>query len=160
MCSSSRAQRTSLAEGEHHRDAKHRLRSAHHVPRSGTHRSKKGFCHSDKSPFLMEAPPRFGLGHKGFADLCLTTWLWRRIWSGLRVSVSALDTPRSVADLGIHRIPIQHRSPSRPSVLLKEDYWEFHSREKWSGLRVSNPPPRPWQGRALPNELNPQNFSG
>ena len=27
---------------------------------------------------------------------------------------------------------------------------------KWSGLRGSNPPPRPWQGRALPNELNPQ----
>ena len=26
----------------------------------------------------MEAPPRFELGHKGFADLCLTTWLWRR----------------------------------------------------------------------------------
>gem|GEM_PF-3069767 len=27
----------------------------------------------------MEAPPRFELGHRGFADLCLTTWLWRRI---------------------------------------------------------------------------------
>ena len=27
---------------------------------------------------------------------------------------------------------------------------------KWSGLRGSNPPPRPWQGRALPNELNPR----
>ena len=27
---------------------------------------------------------------------------------------------------------------------------------RWSGLRGSNPPPRPWQGRALPNELNPQ----
>ena len=27
---------------------------------------------------------------------------------------------------------------------------------EWSGLRGSNPPPRPWQGRALPNELNPQ----
>ena len=27
----------------------------------------------------LEAPPRFELGHKGFADLCLTTWLWRRI---------------------------------------------------------------------------------
>ena len=27
--------------------------------------------------------------------------------------------------------------------------------KKWSGLRGSNPPPRPWQGRALPNELNP-----
>ena len=25
----------------------------------------------------MEAPPRFELGNKGFADLCLTTWLWR-----------------------------------------------------------------------------------
>ena len=25
----------------------------------------------------MEAPPRFELGHKGFADLGLTTWLWR-----------------------------------------------------------------------------------
>ena len=28
----------------------------------------------------------------------------------------------------------------------------------WSGLRGSNPPPRPWQGRALPNELNPRSF--
>ena len=26
----------------------------------------------------------------------------------------------------------------------------------WSGLRGSNPPPSPWQGDALPNELNPQ----
>ena len=26
----------------------------------------------------------------------------------------------------------------------------------WSGLRGSNPPPPPWQGGALPNELNPQ----
>ena len=29
----------------------------------------------------------------------------------------------------------------------------------WSGLRGSNPPPSPWQGDALPNELNPH-FSG
>ena len=29
------------------------------------------------------------------------------------------------------------------------------ARDGWSGLRGSNPPPRPWQGRALPNELNP-----
>ena len=26
----------------------------------------------------MEAPPRFELGNRGFADLCLTTWLCRR----------------------------------------------------------------------------------
>ena len=24
----------------------------------------------------MEAPPRIELGNKGFADLCLTAWLW------------------------------------------------------------------------------------
>ena len=29
----------------------------------------------------------------------------------------------------------------------------------WSGLRGSNPPPPPWQGGALPNELNPQVFN-
>ena len=28
--------------------------------------------------------------------------------------------------------------------------------KKWSGLRGSNPPPPPWQGGALPNELNPR----
>ena len=27
--------------------------------------------------FFLEAPPRFELGREGFADLCLTTWLWR-----------------------------------------------------------------------------------
>ena len=26
----------------------------------------------------------------------------------------------------------------------------------WSGLRGSNPPPSPWQGDALPNELSPR----
>ncbi len=28
---------------------------------------------------FMEAPPRFELGNRSFADSCLTTWLWRRI---------------------------------------------------------------------------------
>ena len=28
----------------------------------------------------------------------------------------------------------------------------------WSGLRGSNPPPPPWQGGALPNELNPRKW--
>ena len=30
--------------------------------------------------FSLEAPPRFELGDKGFADPCLTTWLWRRFF--------------------------------------------------------------------------------
>ena len=65
--------------------------------------------------FFMEAPPRIELGNEGFADLCLTAWLWRQRKIG-------------------------HEGFSCPT---------------WSGLRGSNPPPRPWQGRALPNELNP-----
>ncbi len=27
----------------------------------------------------MKAPPGIGPGNKGFADLCLTAWLWRRM---------------------------------------------------------------------------------
>ena len=30
----------------------------------------------------MEAPPRFELGHRSFADFCLTTWLWRHYGGG------------------------------------------------------------------------------
>ena len=59
---------------------------------------------------------------------------------------SRLDAARSVAGLICHRHIIQHRSPSSRGSSLPE----------WSGLRGSNPPPQPWQGRALPNELNPQ----
>ena len=40
----------------------------------------KGSSHNESyESFLLEAPPRFELGNKGFADLCLTTWLWRHI---------------------------------------------------------------------------------
>ncbi len=63
---------------------------------------------------FLEAPPGIGPGNKGFADLCLTAWLWRRMRTKICAQI-----------------------------------------KKWSGLRGSNPPPRPWQGRALPNELNP-----
>ena len=28
--------------------------------------------------FFLEAPPGIGPGNKGFADLCLTAWLWCR----------------------------------------------------------------------------------
>ena len=29
--------------------------------------------------FGLEVPPGFGPGNEGFADLCLTTWLWHQI---------------------------------------------------------------------------------
>ena len=32
-----------------------------------------------RTDFRLEAPPGFEPGRKGFADLCLTTWLWCHI---------------------------------------------------------------------------------
>ena len=37
---------------------------------------------------VLEAPPGIGPGNKGFADLCLTAWLWRRIRNGNIISRS------------------------------------------------------------------------
>ena len=39
----------------------------------------------------LEAPPRFELGHKGFAGLCLTTWLWCREKNGHNVEYKVPD---------------------------------------------------------------------
>ncbi len=38
---------------------------------------RKNRSHCER--FNLEAPPRFELGHKAFAELCLTTWLWCRL---------------------------------------------------------------------------------
>ena len=50
-----------------------------------------------RTVFFLEAPPGFEPGHRDFADLCLTTWLWRRThWIKLRSqfnSVSAVLHP-------------------------------------------------------------------
>ena len=39
---------------------------------------KKARGRAAARPHILEAPPRFELGHQDFADPCLTTWLWRR----------------------------------------------------------------------------------
>ena len=41
------------------------------------------------------------------------------------------------------------KKEKRENLSLPSSYY-------WSGLRGSNPPPQPWQGCALPNELNPR----
>ena len=69
-------------------------------------------------------------GDEGFADLCLTAWLWRRMVQGRGI-------PAQLLKIGYENLPFRTRF--------------------WSGLRGSNPPPPPWQGGALPNELNPRN---
>ena len=55
----------------------------------GKHHSKNALLSTDKGAFLLEAPPGFEPGDRAFAELCLTAWLWRRIyWSGKRDSNS------------------------------------------------------------------------
>ena len=44
-----------------------------------------------------------------------------------------------------------------PTAAWIKKYTLFRVCIFWSGLRGSNPPPPPWQGGALPNELNPHN---
>ena len=61
---------------------------------------------------LMEAPPGFEPGNKGFADLCLATWLWRRINKkrGLRflpVFIGAEDEIRT-RDVHLGKVTLYH----------------------------------------------------
>ena len=56
---------------------------------SKTKKHVKPLIYKHFTRFLLEAPPRLELGNKDFADLRLTTWLWRRKkWSGRRGSDS------------------------------------------------------------------------
>ena len=50
-------------------------------------------------PFV-EAPPRFELGRKGFADLCLTAWLWCQMERETRFELAtfALARQRSTTE--------------------------------------------------------------
>ena len=90
-------------------------------------------------------------GDRGVADLCLTAWLWRRIQLGKgegdlpRFRISALGAGKSS--------PVSENS----GLGLNEKWARKLRAHEWSGLRGSNPPPPPWQGGALPNELNPRN---
>ena len=42
--------------------------------------AKRGYFKCSVVCCDVEAPPRFELGNKAFAELCLTSWLWRRIY--------------------------------------------------------------------------------
>ena len=103
---------------------------------------------------FLEAPPRFELGNKAFAELCLTTWLWRRIftclnlmikdaiicvfyhiWSGRRDSNSRRSPWQGDA------LPLSH---SRTSIFLKEN---------WCLRAESNHRHGDFQSPALPTEL-------
>ena len=88
-------------------------------------------------------------------------------WSGRRGSNSLPGIPRMA--VAIRRSPaspldltcfaqVEAATSSLPAVSFQKrkshpDGWDFLF---WSGRRGSNSLPRPWQGRALPDELRPQ----
>ena len=84
-------------------------------------------------------------------------------WSGLRGSlrllrrlhalVGAKGSTGAFCFRALRALP-PFRAPSTSWNTTKAPVWVLLL--YWSGLRGSNPPPPPWQGGALPNELNPR----
>ena len=63
----------------------------------------------------MEAAPRFELGNKGFAVLCLTTWLCRHFLerkTGFEPATFALARRRSTTEPLPHRFTLNHNGAS------------------------------------------------
>ena len=118
----------------------------------------------------MEAPPGFGPGHKGFADLGLTTWLWcrngnksynkfgKRLLRKRRTVLIPFQMERETGYCRLNRQLVTNERRSREKVVSKSvsanvccaNAEPSSSRFKWSGKRDSDPRPLPWQGSALP----------
>ena len=74
-----------------------------------------------------------------------------------RMAVAIRRSPASPLDLTCFA-QVEAATSSLPAVSFQKrkshpDGWDFLF---WSGRRGSNSLPRPWQGRALPDELRPQ----
>ena len=73
---------------------------------------------------------------------------------GARFSRELRARSSTVADVhrksALYRFPFEPLHHANKKTLRKGVFFNY-----WSGLRGSNPPPPPWQGGALPNELNP-----
>ncbi len=109
---------------------------------------------------FFRAGPHHGRRQKRTADPIGSAVLF---WSGLRGS----EPLRAPIVLWFSRPNTAHANPIALSAIggvLTINSTREQKRERlkpfsflfWSGLRGSNPPPSPWQGDALPNELNPQ----
>ena len=85
-------------------------------------------------------------------------------WSGRRGSTryrhptngrAIRRSPAGPLDL-TRSAPVEAASSSLPATFQKENTILTDGVSFWSGRRGSNSLPRPWQGRALPDELRPQ----
>ena len=133
MCSaSSRAKRTSLAKQTSRTKCTSRSAQAEHIVPKTKALLTKCFC------------------------------FWRR-HPDLNRGIKVLQTSALPLGYGAIQLLIGRKSTlqlfitkSKSSSSLKNIGHEcFVPMSFWSGLRGSNPPPSPWQGDALPNELNP-----
>ena len=109
----------------------------------------------------MEAPTRFELVNKGFADLCLTTWLWRhnikmeRVtrlelatstlarWRSTRWAKPAYFIYNVVPPVGIEPTTRGFSVPCSTDWATEAHIW----RPEWG----SNPRPLAWQASVLTN---------
>lgn len=102
---------------------------------------------------VLEATPRFELGNQGFAGPRLTTWLCRHKIVVLEAGLEPArkQYPRDFKSL------VSTNSTTRALIShIKND--DLIKVKFWSGKRVSNPRPRPWQGRALPLSYSRKNL--
>ena len=93
----------------------------------------------------MEAPPRFELGHKAFAELCLTTWLWHQKYG-------ASDGART-RYLHLGKVALYQMSYTR---ILCPDGIILIPSGTWCLRSESNQRHEDFQSSALPTELQRQ----
>ena len=72
----------------------------------------------------------------------------------------ALPLGHGAVQLGMGCFPysVYYSKAASYATAFEKKRARFFRARDWSGLRGSNPPPPPWQGGALPNELNPRKW--